>query len=80
MAEFSKKSWKKSLKARPYDEHKHCLVCGKAVPLNQDFCSLECKDSYNKADKKKGRGNIIQIAVFGVLIVVMFVMFSGNLF
>ena len=73
MAEVSRKSWKKSLKSRAYDEHKHCIVCGKAVPMDQDFCSLDCKDSYSKKDKKKSRGNIIQIAVFGVLIVVMFI-------
>lgn len=77
MAENIRKSWKKSLKTRPYEEHKHCLVCGRAVPLDQDFCSLECKDSYGKADKKKSRSNMVQIAVFGVLIVVMFLIMSG---
>lgn len=77
MAESSKKSWKKALKTRAYEEHKHCIVCGKAIPLDQDFCSLECKDSYSKADKKKSRGNITQIIIFGVLIVVMFIVFRN---
>ena len=73
MSEPIKRSWKSSLKTRSYEEHKHCIVCNRAVPIDQDFCSLECKDSYGKTDKKKGRNNIIQIAFFGVLIVVMFI-------
>ncbi|MHA1585302.1 MAG: DUF2116 family Zn-ribbon domain-containing protein [Promethearchaeota archaeon] len=71
-------SWKENLKMRPWGEHKHCLVCQRAIPMDRDFCSQECKDQYNKKDKKKGKKNKIQIIVFGALIVVMLIV-MGNL-
>lgn len=66
-------SWKESLKSRKYEEHKHCVVCGRAVPMEQDFCSAECKDGYTKADKKKGRTNTIQMVVLIAVMVIMIV-------
>lgn len=65
------KSWKESLKSRRYEPHKHCIVCGRAIPLGQDFCSTECKDSYTKADKSKSRKSTIQFVVIAVVMVVM---------
>ena len=72
MAE-TKRSWKKALKVRPYEEHKHCIVCGRAVPLEQDFCSTECKDSYQTADKKKGKKNNLQCIFLVVTMLIMIV-------
>jgi len=71
MPEIKGKTWKDSLKSRKYEEHKHCVVCDRAIPMSQDFCSQECKDSYKKADKSKGKKNTIQIVVMVVLVVVM---------
>ena len=25
-------------------QHKHCQICGRAVPVSEDFCSDECKE------------------------------------
>ena len=71
MPEIKGKTWKDSLKTRKYEEHKHCVVCGRAVSQAQDFCSQECKDQYNKADKDKGKKNTIQIVIMVVLVIVM---------
>ena len=71
MPEIKGKTWKDSLRSRKYEEHKHCVVCARAVPTTQDFCSQECKDSYKKADKDKGKKNTIQIVVMVVLVIVM---------
>jgi len=67
-------SWKSSLKKR-IDEHKHCPVCGISVPLDKEFCTIECRDKYQGYDKKKKRGNILQIVLIaGVMIVFLVVM------
>ena len=37
-------------------QHKHCRICNKAVPLDEDVCSEECQsklEQYIKANKKK---------------------------
>ncbi len=69
MPDVKNKSWKDSLKTRRYEEHKHCIVCGRAVPIERDFCTQDCKDSYSKADKKKGKSSKIQIAVLVVVMI-----------
>lgn len=71
MPEIKGKTWKDSLKSRKYEEHKHCVVCNKAVAVTQDFCSQDCKNQYTKADKDKGKKNTIQIIVMVVLVIVM---------
>lgn len=74
MPELKNKTWKESLKSRKYDDHKHCMVCGRAVPSDRDFCTQDCKEKYSKADKKKGKSSTIQIVVLVVvMIITMFV-------
>ena len=75
MAKKSAASWKRNLTDKRYGEHKHCMVCGNAVPLTQDFCSQPCKDSYNKIEKDKGKKNTWQIVmIFGFMIVMMVIL------
>ncbi len=53
------------------EQHKHCRICQKPVPLDEDFCSEECKDEYDdllSSRKKK------QYVVYGLLIVLFIVM------
>ena len=54
---------------------KHCPVCGISIPLDKEFCTIECRDKYQGYDKKKKRGNIVQIVLIaGVMIVFLVVM------
>ena len=34
-------------------QHKHCSICGKAVPVDIDFCSDECEEKMQVMVKKK---------------------------
>ncbi|HID24909.1 MAG TPA: DUF2116 family Zn-ribbon domain-containing protein [Thermoplasmata archaeon] len=34
-------------------QHRHCQMCGKAVPLEETFCSEECKQNYQQFLKKR---------------------------
>jgi len=71
MSEQKNKSWKNSLKNRKYDEHKHCVVCSRAIPIDRDFCSSECKDIYSNADKKKGKKSTVQIVFLIAFMLIM---------
>ncbi len=73
MPEIKGKSWKDSLKTRKYEEHKHCIVCGRAIHISQDFCGQECKDQYNKADKKKSKKNTISIVIMVVMVIAILI-------
>jgi predicted nucleic acid-binding Zn ribbon protein len=63
--------WKQNLKKR-YDEHKHCITCGVAIPIEKEYCSIECKDKYTGFEKKKSRNNYLSI-IFMVVIMVVFI-------
>lgn len=66
--------WKDAL-TQKYAPHKHCIVCGRAVPPEEDFCSTECRDKYTSAEKSKNKKSNVQlfllIGVFAVFMIVM---------
>ncbi|MDD1742011.1 MAG: DUF2116 family Zn-ribbon domain-containing protein [Methanotrichaceae archaeon] len=33
--------------------HKHCVVCGKAVNENQDFCDELCQSKYKSTQRRQ---------------------------
>ena len=73
--ELKKSAWKETLKTRKWAEHKHCVVCGKAIALEKDFCTQTCKDQYQKLDKDKNKKGTWQIVmIFVVMIVMMLVL------
>lgn len=68
-------TWKENLKERKWGEHKHCVVCSRAIPMGQDFCAQTCKDKYTKVEKDKDKKNKWQmVAIFGVMIVMIIVL------
>jgi predicted nucleic acid-binding Zn ribbon protein len=74
-------TWKDQLKQRKWGEHKHCVVCGKAIALDKDFCSQPCRDSYQKTEKdksKKGTWQIVMIFVVMIVMMVVLPMLSGK--
>ncbi|GAB4327651.1 MAG: hypothetical protein Kow0069_34640 [Promethearchaeota archaeon] len=52
--------------------HKHCSVCGRAIPLDREFCSQECADHYRGFEKKKEKRSYMQIVFLVIMMVVMF--------
>lgn len=58
-------------------QHKHCVVCGKAIPLEEELCSDECRKERDAMLKKKRGyvyimyGAIIVMIIFLVLSMVM---------
>ena len=69
-----KPAWKDALNQK-WSPHRHCIVCGKAVPPDEDFCAQGCRDKYQTAEKSKSKKNNLQLVlIFGVFIVFMVVM------
>jgi predicted nucleic acid-binding Zn ribbon protein len=34
-------------------QHKHCRICEKAIPFEEEFCSEECKTKWNIILKRR---------------------------
>ena len=73
MAKSKSKSWKKALKQRKWGPHKHCQVCGVAIPTSEDFCGDTCRDKYFEVEEKKNKKGKWQIGLIFVVMIVMMV-------
>ena len=56
--------------------HKHCDVCNRIIPPDQDYCSEECKATVETKKKIKKKKNywiygIIAFVVIGAIIVIL---------
>lgn len=72
--DHKKLSWKDALKDRKWGEHKHCVVCGKAISLDKEFCAQGCRDQYQKLEKDKNKKGTWQIVMIFVVMIVMMVL------
>jgi predicted nucleic acid-binding Zn ribbon protein len=54
-------------------EHKHCMICGKSISVEREFCSEDCQEQYNGIMKKRKRSNYIMIIVMVILLAVLFI-------
>ena len=52
-----------------FQPHKHCIICGKAIEENQDFCDELCESKYKSNRKRQ------QIFFFAFLILMAFILF-----
>ena len=34
-------------------QHKHCQICGKTIPIDENLCSEECKQKFQTMVKKR---------------------------
>gem|GEM_PF-175162 len=59
------------------DPHKHCLVCGKAIPTDKNFCSEKCEGYYEQKVKKQKRYFYVLMA-FPIILVLLLLFLSGT--
>ena len=52
-------------------QHKHCMICGKAIPLDEEYCSPECKGVMQTKVKKRRTTWYLYLLLFAALIMVM---------
>ena len=72
---MSQASWKDQIKKK-WGSHGHCPVCGKAMPTDKQFCSQTCRDNYlTHEKKKKKKGRVQMIFMFGMMAVLFVFMF-----
>lgn len=70
--QMSPSSWKDQIQKK-WGPHKHCPICGKAMPNDRKFCSQECRDNYLKDQKKQKKKGRYQIVFLVGMMIVMFV-------
>ncbi|MGC1120498.1 MAG: DUF2116 family Zn-ribbon domain-containing protein [Candidatus Methanofastidiosia archaeon] len=49
-------------------QHKHCIICEKAIPADEKFCSDRCEGLYEERRKKARRTQWLFYGSFAVII------------
>jgi len=57
------------------EDHKHCVVCGRAVAPDKYFCSTECENTFKQRQKQISRSRIFML-IFFIAIFVLFLLLS----
>ncbi|MEX2682252.1 MAG: DUF2116 family Zn-ribbon domain-containing protein [Candidatus Sigynarchaeota archaeon] len=67
--------------ARGYQEHQHCIVCGRAIHLGKKYCSLSCKEKYESVQKKQNKNQKLMCCIMGAVMPIMLIvmmLFQGG--
>ncbi|MFP4002092.1 MAG: DUF2116 family Zn-ribbon domain-containing protein [Thermoplasmata archaeon] len=57
------------------EQHKHCKICQKPVPLDEDFCSQKCREEYEDLVSSRKKKQYIFYALLVVFLIVLFFSF-----
>ncbi len=61
------------------EDHKHCIVCGKATGAETFFCSPSCEELFKNQRKRMARSRMLMLALFiGMFVVVMVISTLGS--
>ncbi|HID71574.1 MAG TPA: DUF2116 family Zn-ribbon domain-containing protein [Thermoplasmata archaeon] len=58
-------------------QHKHCLICGRAVQVDEEFCGEECKNLYDQRMAKRKQTLYFYLAGFILVVLFMFMSLGG---
>ncbi|HML04636.1 MAG TPA: DUF2116 family Zn-ribbon domain-containing protein [Methanobacterium sp.] len=63
------------------DQHKHCPMCGKPIPLDERFCSPKCEQTFTERQRKVAKTRkIIYIALAAFIIIYLVFTLKGKYF
>ncbi|UCH87920.1 MAG: DUF2116 family Zn-ribbon domain-containing protein, partial [Thermoplasmata archaeon] len=69
----------KSVKApaQRIPQHKHCMICHKAIPVKESLCSEECQEEFDRLDRKRRNYMYIMYGLFFVIIIMVILSMSS---
>ena len=68
-------SGRKEKKLRIVD-HRHCRICGKAIPPNQEFCSENCRSISERMEARQRRMRNLLIIMYVAVFLIIFIMLA----
>lgn len=57
-------------------DHRHCRVCGKAIPPGKEFCSVECENAQRRIESRQKRMRNILLILYVVVFLLIFAMIA----
>ena len=63
------------------DQHKHCPMCGKPIPMDEKFCSPKCEQIFAERQRKVMKTRrIMYIILAAILIIYLLYTLKGKLY
>ncbi|MCS7126659.1 MAG: DUF2116 family Zn-ribbon domain-containing protein [Aigarchaeota archaeon] len=56
-------------------DHRHCKICARAIPPDEEFCSDKCRQVFEDYKKKEKRGRLLFYVIYGILMVALLMLF-----
>lgn len=56
-------------------DHRHCVVCGRAIPPNEQTCSPDCKEKLEISREKEKKSRRMMLIIYVVVIVILLLLF-----
>ena len=66
-------SEKKEKKARIVD-HRHCRICGRAIPPDREICSENCMQVQARIEARQKRMRNIMLIMYAVIFIIFFML------
>ncbi len=57
------------------EQHKHCKICAKPIPLDEEFCSKKCEEEYEDIVSSRKKKQYIFYALLVLFLIVLFLSF-----
>lgn len=57
-------------------DHRHCKICGKAIPPNQEVCSERCRKIYEGMQRREKRTRNLMLIIYAVMFGVIFLLLA----
>lgn len=56
------------------ENHRHCAICGKPIPISESFCSDNCQEQYQLKQQQVAKQRKILYGIVAIFIIVYVVM------
>ncbi|MEM3402482.1 MAG: DUF2116 family Zn-ribbon domain-containing protein [Candidatus Hadarchaeales archaeon] len=53
------------------EDHKHCIICGKAIPPDKYICSPSCETILKSHQRQAQRMRIVTLGVFFLFFIIL---------
>jgi len=57
-------------------DHRHCRICGKAIPPDQEFCSEDCRRAHEGFQRRQRRMRNIFLLVYILIFVILLLLLA----
>ncbi|MEM0079644.1 MAG: DUF2116 family Zn-ribbon domain-containing protein [Nitrososphaerota archaeon] len=56
-------------------DHRHCKICARAIPPDEEFCSEKCKQVFEDYRRREKRSRYLFFIIYGVLMMLLMFLF-----